>query len=130
MTAIEIIKEKLNKYPHVKYKIKGSHIEILPMDETGFAVSLEENNGEYIVFFEGWHEHFTNQQEAINCVAFGLSDSCRLKVIRRSGKPYKWIVEHFNNGTWKKDSETGLLIFSFWKKRTKKIYQNKIIKSS
>lgn len=130
MTAIEIIKEKLNKYPHVNYTIEGSHINISPVDQTGFGFSLEENNGEYIVFFEGWHEHFTDQQEAINCVAFGLSDSCRLKEIRRGGKPYKWVVEHFSNGAWETDSETGLLVISFWKKRTEIIYQNKIIKGS
>ena len=130
MSAIEAIKEKLQKYPQVKYSVEGNLINIWPVDESGFTVSIEEQDNEYTVFFEGWHEHFKNKEEALNCVAFGLSDSCRIREISRGGKPHKWIVEHFNNDAWETDSETGLLLFGFWKNQTEKIYQNKIIKSS
>ena len=130
MSAIELVKEKLQKYPQTKYKVEGSIITILPVDVSGFTVSLEDQDGEYTVFFEGWHEHFNNEEEALNCVAFGLSDSCRLREIRRGGKPHKWIVEFLENGAWKTDSETGLLVFGFWKKQSEKVYRNNIIKSS
>jgi hypothetical protein len=130
MSAIVAIKEKLEKYPQVKYAVEGNLIKIFPVNEYGFNVVLEEQNFEYTVFFEGWHEHFTSEQEALNCVAFGLSDCCRIKEISRGGKPHRWVVEHFNNGVWETDSETGLIVFGFWKKKTEKILQNNIIKSS
>lgn len=30
--------------------------------------------------FEGWHEAFEQEEEALECVAFGLSAACRLRV--------------------------------------------------
>lgn len=41
------------------------------------------------VYFNSWHEEFDDEDEALNCSAFGLSSECRLKEFNRNGEPYK-----------------------------------------
>jgi hypothetical protein len=79
MNAIEEIKAKLQKYPDVKYEAGANHIRVFPISANGFQVELTAASNDYTVHFNGWHERFTNAEEAINCVAFGLSTDCRLK---------------------------------------------------
>lgn len=114
MKPIEEIKAKLDKYPHVPFKVAGKQIEVLPADEFGFRVALTVNANEYSVFFDGWHEEFGSAEEAVRCFVFGLSSDCRLQVVFRGRFPCKWIVEGLENGEWYPDSETGLLIQPFW----------------
>jgi hypothetical protein len=45
------------------------------------------------VHFNGWHENFKDQQEALSCFTLGLSVQCRLKEYRRWKIAYKWTVE-------------------------------------
>jgi hypothetical protein len=61
-------------------------------------------------------------------LAFGLSNSCRLKIIYRGDFPQKWIVESYENGEWIQDSETGLLLFPFWRTASIVYKQNHLIK--
>ena len=56
-----------------------------------------------------------------------MSDQCRLKVYRRWGVEYCWIVEFREAGTWKEDSRTGLLLFPFWAPREIVYRQNVFI---
>jgi len=37
---------------------------------------------------------------------------------------YKWILEHKKDNAWIEESETGLLLFPFWRKKNIKYYQN------
>lgn len=127
MNVKEEIKSKLEKYPHIKYQEEANSINIFPSDESGFTIMLEENHSNYSVYFEGWHESFENPEEALNCVAFGLSDSCRLKVTSKGDSPHKWAVESKENNQWVFDSETGMFIFPFWKKTKVVFKQNHLI---
>ena len=109
MNVKEEIKEKLAKYPHVKYREGKNSISILPADKEGFIIELEESASSYSVAFEGWHESFRIAEEALNCVAFGLSESCRLKVVYRGNMPHKWVVESKENGEWNVTVKTSQL---------------------
>lgn len=129
MNPIEEIKEKLNKYPSAKFESTASSISVLPASAAGFTVRLEVQHGRYTVFFNAWHEEFSDAAEALDWFAFGLSDDCRLKEYRRGKFPYRWIVESNQNGKWIADSETGLLIFPFWKKKEVVYLQNNLITS-
>ena len=122
------IQEKLEKYPQVKTEIKKKHAIIYPTDETGFEIRVDVLSSKYIVSFNGWHEHFANIAEALNCIEFGLSAKCRLKVFIRGRFEYKWAVEFLENNHWKTASETGILLFPFWRKRKIKYFQNQLIK--
>ena len=69
--AIEQIKERLRKYPHVRYEADASSISVLPTSNDGFTVDLEVNQNQYTVSFNGWHEVFEKEDEALECFAFG-----------------------------------------------------------
>ncbi len=128
MTAIQVIKEKLKKYPQISYEETENNISVFPVSDEGFTVSLEINQGIYKVFYNGWHEDFEDEDKALNCFAFGLSNECRLKEFRRNNKPYKWTMEYKNGEDWIEDSTTGLLIFAVWQKQTIHYLQNDLIK--
>src|SRR5262249_14251262 len=53
------------------------------------------------VYFNGWHENFSDPSEALDCFVFGLSDECRLKEHRRGNVAYRWTVE--SKKKWRMD---------------------------
>jgi hypothetical protein len=128
MNAADKLEEKCKKYPDLKYKKDDSSITVFPADKNGFEVSYNLNGNTHSVSFLGWHEEFSNEDEALNCFAFGLSNECRLKVSIKGEFQYKWTVEAKDkNGNWSEDSTTGLLLFPFWKKTSTVILQNNFI---
>jgi hypothetical protein len=96
----------------------------------GFAVSLTEKLSGYTVGFDGWHEEFDEEDEALEAFAFGLSDQCRLKVVKRGKMECAWIVEGRENDQWQEDSTTGLIFIPFWRKRNVEYRQNRVITNS
>jgi hypothetical protein len=129
MSLIDDIKARLSKYPNARYECTGSYISVFPSSDNGFTVELSVNHVSYTVSFNGWHEEFQKEDEALECFAFGLSDECRLRECRRGDFAYRWTVESKQNGNWVADSETGLFLFPFWK--PKKVYylQNNLLTS-
>ena len=130
MSAIDKIKDKLKKYPQLSCQINDNKIYVEPSSPAGFTVWLTENNPGYTVGFDGWHEEFDNEDEALNCFAFGLSDKCRLKVLKRGNMPYSWSVEIKYDDEWNEDSKTGLIFVPFWKTKSIEYLTNPIIKTS
>jgi hypothetical protein len=127
MSAIERIIERLQRHPDLVYRVTGRTVTVDPPTAEGFAVSLTEGTDEWVVGFDGWHEHFTSEDEALNCFAFGLSDRCRLRVHRRGSFPYRWTVEERTDDGWREDSTTGLLFFPFWRRSRVEYRQNAVI---
>lgn len=131
MNPIESIKIKLENYPEAKYEEGLGFIKVLPVSPDGFSVSMYLQSKCIEVYFDdGWHEIFQEADEALNCFAFGLSEICRLKVTARGNFRHIWEVQSMKSGNWEPDSETGLLLFPFWKKARVSYFQNKLIKSS
>jgi hypothetical protein len=128
MSIIEEIREKLLKHPDVRYESTRESICIYPDTDNGFTVSLVEDQGRYIVAFDGWHEVFQDKEQALRCFAFGLSSGCRLKEVRRGDVAYKWIVEAKEGGQWVEDSITGRYFFPFWKRKEVRYLQNDLIR--
>ena len=125
MSAISQIVEKLKKYPELDFEQDANSISVTPVN--GFNVWLTENGNLLTVGFSGWHEEFTEIEEALNCFTFGLSDKCRLKVYKRGSFEYKWIVQASHENEWYDDSETGILFFPFWRKKQVLLLQNAVI---
>jgi hypothetical protein len=128
MNLIDDIKTRLSKYTHIRYESDASSITVFPHSPDGFTVTLVVNEGNlYTISFEGWHEDFEGE-EALNVFAFGLSYECRLKEYRRGNFAYKWTVEYLDDeGQWKEESTTGLLLFPFWKRSTVRYLQNNLL---
>lgn len=119
MDIIDDIRELLaTKYPDLPYTVTNHTIRVISPAPEGFNVSLQDPGREFIVGYgNGWHEHFTSQDEAFNCFAFGFSANCRLKITRRGRCAYKWTVEALEDGKWIEDSTTGTVPMMFWRPR-------------
>ena len=127
ISVFDKIIEKLAKYPQVKYEFKDEMLVIHSETESGFTVSLYYEDEEFQVYFEGWHEEFDSEDDALNSLAFGLSSECRLKEYSRGGAAYKWIVQYKENDEWINDSTTALFFFQFWKRKEIRYLQNNLI---
>ncbi len=130
MGAVDRVKERLQRYPELVYRVFGGGITVEPSTPDGFRVSLIEQAGEWVVWFDGWHDRFTSEDEALNCFMFGLSDRCRLRVHYRGSFPYRWTVEERVGDSWREDSTTGLLIFPFWRRPRIAYRRNAIIRKT
>lgn len=128
---IQKIIEKLKKYPNVTFSTTDDTITVDPKNEKGFSVSMGIGPKTIIVSSGNWHEHFNKDEEdqALNCFAFLLSDSCRLKVEYRGQKPKRWTIESFEGGKWTSGSTTGVFNFNFWSAMRTEYFQNDLIKT-
>ena len=124
MTAIQKIKEKLKKYPDSRFKETADSITVLPQDDSGFEVSLHEKSGAYTISFKGWHEHFIDENDALNCFAFGLFDDARIKVVSYGKRTYSWTLQARKDNKWIDRETTTLLFYPFWMKRKEEFFQN------
>lgn len=125
MSVIDRLRERLaERSPPIPFEVRDKLITVPAIDENGFDVSLRRDRGFCEVRFDAWHEIFEDEEEAIRCFLFGLSNECRLRVESAGDLPYKWTVEHEREGEWTADSTTGLLLFPFWRKRTVRYLQN------
>ncbi|MHC4118413.1 MAG: hypothetical protein ACYSWO_13005 [Planctomycetota bacterium] len=130
MKIIERIKERLRQYPQLTWKTEGGGISVARPNDDGFSVWLDVNKASFTVGFDGWHEEFEDENEALKVFAFGLSDECRLKVVKRGNTDVKWVLESKDGQEWHEDSSTGLIFVPFWKKKTIEYRQNRIIRYS
>lgn len=130
-SPLDAIREKLRTYPQFSVIDEGASITVEARTPDGFDVSFHSGDGEYTVYMEGWHAHFdaTQIDTALNCFAFGLSDTARLEVHSRGGRDYRWTLEAFEDGVWRTDSTTGLLFSAFWRKKTVRYLRNAVIAS-
>lgn len=130
MNPFNQIREKLKKYPELKTEEKDGYICVFAPNQDGFDVWFSEDDREYTVGFSSWHEHFEKDEldDALNCFAWGLSDKCRLKVFKRSGAEYKWMVQSLEGNSWIDYSVTSLFNFSFWKRKEIDYKSNQLIK--
>ena len=126
MTVIDEIETRLKEYPEIRYEVGQNRICVPAASDQGFSVELVITRGSFTVSFAGWHEEFSDKDEAMNCFAFGLSRDCRLKVSRYGSFEYKWTVESIENGVWVEDSTTGLLTIPLCRTRYQ-YFQNDLI---
>jgi hypothetical protein len=127
MTAIERIKARLSAHPEIRYSEGPNEIDITPPDSSGFSVGFRITPTGFTVNFEGWHEEFTSEDEALDCLVFGLSPNCRLAVVLRGNTETKWVVESLKDGKWTPDSETALLLQPFWHSARIEYRQNNLL---
>lgn len=119
---------KLEDYCGFDIDTSDHHIIVSCKNPEGFDVSFHAIGEEFQVGFDGWHEHFEAEEDALNCLAFGLSKECRLKVVKRGTMECSWTVQAWQDGTWVDDTTTGLIFIPFW--RPKQIeYRHNLLKA-
>ncbi len=127
MTTIEKVTRKLAAYSAIQWTSDAHSIRVETPKSGGFSVWLKVNDPGFTVGFDGWHEEFDTEEEALNCFAFGLSDRCRLKVVRRGNFDCSWTVESKSNGEWTEDSTVGLFLVPFWRRKRVEHRQNSLL---
>ena len=113
MDPIEELKKKLVKHPELRFTTTRTSVTV-DAPSGGFSVSFHASSQDYIVHFDGWHEHFNSIDQALECFAFAYSGECRLAVTYRGRVPVKWVLERLKEGRWQVDSEVGHFFIPFW----------------
>ena len=128
MDPTEILARKLDAHPQLRYERVAGGIQIEPTDGRGFAIRLEAHDGGWLVWFGdgGMHEPFDTAEDALEFVAFGLSDTCRLREI---ALPFlhRSVVERSDGGSWRLVYEVGRVASPFRLSRSEAIFQNTLI---
>lgn len=108
----------------VGFALKDDGVVVPKKSDSGFTLKLEATEAGFVVHYDGWSETFTCEMQAMDCLVFGLSDKCRLKVFTREGEAYRWTVEYFADGQWLERSTVGLCSFPLWQERSIEYKQN------
>jgi hypothetical protein len=124
MEAVQRVKQVLTERG-IPFSEEPSSITVKAKVPSGFDVSMHAGE-ETTVVFEGWHDHFSDPEEAVQCFLAGLSQNCRIRVTERGGKPHRWVLERLIDDQWVPYSFTGLLFFQFWRASRTKYLQNGI----
>lgn len=124
----DAILARLESYTGYKVDVGDTHVIVTCQNNESFDVSISANGGEFQVGFAGWHEHFASQEDALRCFAFGLSEECRLKVVKRGNMECSWTVQARQGDTWVDDTTTGLMLAPFWRAKTIEYRHNLISK--
>ncbi|MGR3563179.1 MAG: hypothetical protein ACU0FH_17935 [Heliomarina sp.] len=111
----QAILTKLDGYSRFDIEFDDDHIIVCCKNAESFDLSFHVFGSEFQVSFDGWHEHFQTEEEALNCFAFGLSQECRLNVIKRGAKECSWTAQAWQYDTWVDDTKTGLILIPFWR---------------
>jgi hypothetical protein len=114
MDPISQLKEKLARHPELSFSATQTSLKVDAPTADGFSVSFHASAQQYVVSFDGWHEHFDEAAKALDCFAFAFSGECRLEVVYRGRTPVKWTLEYLEGDLWRADSEVGLFFFPFW----------------
>ncbi|MEO9898431.1 MAG: hypothetical protein ABJF05_18820 [Paracoccaceae bacterium] len=122
----EVINAKLDNYTGYDLDVGDDHIIVTCQNPESFDVSIHADGEEFQVGFDGWHEHFDVEEDALNCFAFGLSKDCRLNIIKRGNIECSWTAQALQDGTWIDNTTTGLILIPYWKPR-KVEYRHNII---
>ena len=105
------------RFPDLRLVREPDRLAIPPRGPQGFAIGCFETPTGVVVHFDGWHEAFTDAETAALCIAFGLSDRCRLEVHRKGAVEVSWSLQaRGDDGTWREDGRVGLFLRPFWRR--------------
>ncbi|MGG7564815.1 hypothetical protein ACQ5SO_01465 [Rhodovulum sp. DZ06] len=124
----DAILSRLDAYCEFDVVASAHHLVVSCRNTESFDVSFHDLGGEFQVAFDGWHEHFEAEADALNCFAFGLSDACRLKVVKRGATECSWTVQCQQGETWIDDSSTSLMFIPVWRRKTLVYRRNRLKK--
>jgi len=125
---ITLIAERIARYPNVDFKRFAKGCKIGVPNDGGFKIELLLDNDGWVVYFgdSGLHEHFEDPNEALEFVAFGLSDRCRLREIRMPFLQRSFVEKNSENG-WESVFEAGFFKLPFPIRKDECIFQNRLI---
>lgn len=127
MKTLAELRQRLESRADIRFTSGDRQLTIHAKDENGFDITVIDEQSRVTVYFEGWHEHFETMEEALQCVGFGLSGECRVKVDRRGSTTYRWTLQYRDGEDWRFESSTSVIFCPFWKTRSTSYLQNHYI---
>ncbi len=127
VNSLAELREWLGVQPSLRWSedaagLDGIHIEAPSPD--GFSVWISDDDQEWTVGFDGWHDHFESEADAVGCAAWGLSGECRVRIDYRGKWPYRWVVESKRDGDWNTEFTLAIALFPFWRRKRSEYRQN------
>lgn len=134
MNNITIIKIEGNLHQYkddlIIIERTDNSIKLVQKGDNKLPILFHAKNDGFVVHLKGWHKNFLSEEEALDFLAYTLSDSIRLKVIKFANIEYKWILEYKNdNNKWEEDSFAQIPLFPSWQKSKIEYYQNNLLKN-
>jgi hypothetical protein len=115
-------KRKLDRCPGVVYEASGRGIDIAAPGPEGFPIRLRVRRRGYRVYLGGWWREFDRDDDALDCIDFGLSRGCQLVVEYRGDTQVAWTVESRDFGMWRPHHRVSRVLVPFWRaKRTARL---------
>ena len=114
---------RAGELPHTRTR---TTLTISPANASGFAVQLRIRRGRAHVCFERWSRAFDRPEDALDCLEFGLSDSCRLAIEYRGGWPIAWTIQSREHGCWTARHRVARWLRPFWGPRRTEYRQNRV----
>lgn len=127
------VQQILTDHPELPHVWKAnSHLVFPRLTESGFDVEVLVDGSGIVVSALGAHEHFGQSDgsaaeivdAALGLVRDLLSPGMRLWEKRAGRMPCRWKLESQTAESWHAESETGLLLFNFFGRRSERVYQN------
>src|SRR5512144_2707090 len=119
-------RRKLSRYPGLRCRFGRLSLAIEAPSPDGFPIHLHVRPRSFSVSLGGWRRRFDRDDDALECVEFGLSSSCRLMVEYRGSIACAWTVEARQYGVWQRHHRTARWLSPFWLKPRVVYRQNRV----
>jgi len=128
-TLIVRARRKLARWPAIAYTNTPRSLHIPAPDPGGFDIRLQDHRRGFVVRFDGWTRTFDRDDDALDCMELGLSDTCRLAVTCRGTLAVAWTLEVREFGMWVPHRRTRRTLVPFWRREHTEYKQNDVIRA-
>jgi hypothetical protein len=116
---------RLSRYLDLAITVVADGLDIAPADDDGFPIRLRISVGRFTVFMGGWSRTFDREEDALDCLEFGLGETCRLLVEYRGATEVAWTVQSREYGMWQPHHRVSRVFVPFWRASRVEYRQNR-----
>jgi hypothetical protein len=121
----------LEAFPDLTCTWHDGALRIAASGGDGFEVELQPDSAGIIAFTGvGFHEHCESPaseavQNALGMARDFLSPDMRIRELLSAARAYRWHLERRVEGGWATESQSGLLLWNYFGRRSERVYQNR-----
>jgi len=119
-------RRKLERCPGLVWTETARGLSIATPAEGGFPIRVRVTRRAYRVYLAGWWREFDRDDDALDCLDFGLSKGCRVLVDYRGATEVAWTVESREFGAWRAHHRVRRWFVPFWRPKRTAYLQNDV----